>query len=825
MLYDHKKIEKKWQSVWEKENTFAAHEHDSEYGEKFYSLETFPYPSAAGLHVGHPEGYTAEDIQARYLRMKGKNVLYTMGWDAFGLPTENYAIKIGKSPKEVAADNIANFKRQVKMFGFSYDWSREINTSDQSYYRWTQWLFLQLYKNGLAYFAEAPVNWCPSCKTVLANEQVEDGKCERCKTLVEQKMMKQWFLKITGTDPKGKNGAYPERLLTELEGLDWPEPTKVRQREWIGKSEGAEIEFIIKDHASSIKIFTTRPDTLFGATYMVLAPEHELIQKLKPQIKNWEEVETYIEQTRRKTELERKIEEKEKTGVKLEGVDAINPANQETIPIFIADYVLMGYGTGAIMAVPAHDKRDFAFAKKFNLPIRQVISSSVGESAEVVTESYEGEGNLINSEMFDGLSNDEAKHKITKSVEGKPTLQYKLRDWLVSRQRYWGAPIPMIECSECGWVPVPEKDLPVLLPDDVDFRPTGVPPLASSEKFINANCPKCGKPAKRSAETLDTFVDSSWYYLRYTDPTNDQAFAEPTKIEYWMPVDLYIIGAEHTVLHLLYSRFITKALHDLGYLSFDEPFKKLRHIGLILGADGQKMSKSRGNVVNPDEVVEVYGADTFRLYEMFLGPLNDFKPWSTENIAGVRRFLERVWHIVVESGSRNSELSMSDEQSKEFEWWNAKTIKKVTEDIEAFRYNTAISAMMEFVNYLYTVRDIAYVRKDEALQNFLRLLYPFAPHITSELWEIKFATAGFIWDQPWPTYNPDNLTTETYTVAIQINGKLRGTITVAHGISEEEIITAAKNEPNVMKWLVGRKTIKTVVVPNKLVNFVIGDAN
>ena len=924
MRYDHKAVEKKWQSFWEKEKTFAAH--DEARGERCYVLDMFPYPSAQGLHVGHPEGYTATDIYCRYIRMKGVNVLHPMGWDAFGLPTENYAIKIKRNPKEVAAENIDNFRRQVKSLGFSYDWSRELNTSDPSYYKWTQWLFLKFYEKGLAYRKEAPVIWCPSCQTVLANEQVVGGACERCHSMVEQKEMAQWFLKITD---------YAERLLKNLEGLDWPQAIIEMQKNWIGRSEGATIEFAIRNSQFAISIYTTRLDTIFGATYVVLAPEHELLIKLKPQITNWADVEKYIAKARRKTELERKVEEKEKTGVRLEGVMAINPANKERIPIFIADYVLASYGTGAIMAVPAHDKRDFEFAIKYELPIRQVIKpKNISKSVVVGTtvrdglkeelhkkaisfevglsrnkrehiriflrddqindyikivqnylndnawveiigyrniflsrdrviddflskgreifeeckrleplvrddkniwemlESnlfyqgfvcYEGAGMVVNSGEYDGLDSEEAKWKMVKKIGGNRTVHYKLRDWLISRQRYWGAPIPIIYCDPpaggCGIMPVPEKDLPVLLPDDVDFRPTGESPLARSKSFHKVKCPKCGQLARRENDTMDTFVDSSWYFLRFADSHNDKEPFNKEKVKHWLPVNLYVGGAEHAVMHLLYVRFFTKVLVDLGYIDFQEPFLKLRNQGLILGEDGQKMSKSRGNVISPDEVVAVYGADTLRLYEMFMGPLEDAKPWNTQSIAGARRFLERVWHIVLEPTSDGATASTA-EQEQELRYWSARTIKKVTEDIESFHFNTAISALMEFVNFLYGLREVETPLKDEARQTLLLLVYPFAPHITCELWQEAFPAAGYIWEEPWLEYDPEALQTDTVTIVIQVNGKLRGNIICQTGAGDEEINKLAKAEPNVAKWLEGKKIIKTIVKSGKLVNFV-----
>ena len=814
MRYDHKAVEKKWQKFWEENKTFVAN--DEAESERQYVLDMFPYPSAEGLHVGHPEGYTATDIYCRYLRMTGVNVLHPMGWDAFGLPTENYAIKLKRNPKEAAAENIDNFRRQIKSLGFSYDWAREINTSDPAYYKWTQWLFLKLYEKGLACRKEAPVNWCPSCQTVLANEQVVNGLCERCKTAVMQKMMAQWFFKITD---------YAERLLNDLAGLDWPAAIIDMQKNWIGKSEGAIVSFLIPNSQFLIPVFTTRLDTIFGATYVVLAPEHELIEKLREKITNWSEVEKYIEEAQRKTELERKVEEKEKSGVKLEGIAAINPANKERIPIFIADYVLMGYGTGAIMAVPAHDERDWKFAKKFNLPIRIVICSNYPEPTCPVLESaYVGEGHLVDSGDFNGLSSAAARIKIAEHLNAKFAVQYKLRDWLISRQRYWGAPIPVVYCDSpaggCGIVPVPEKDLPVLLPDDVDFRPTGESPLTRSKSFHKVNCPVCGQPARRESDTMDTFVDSSWYFLRYADPKNKQEPFSKDKVKHWLPVNLYVGGAEHAVMHLLYVRFFTKVLYDLGYIHFSEPFLKLRNQGLVLGEDGQKMSKSRGNVISPDEIVAVYGADTLRLYEMFMGPLEDAKPWNTQSIAGARRFLERVWHIVLESTPQGEAAKATAEQEQDLRYWSAKTIKKVTDDIESFHFNTAISALMEFVNFLYSLREVAAPLKDEARQALLLLLYPFAPHITSELWHVAFPEAGYIWEEPWLKYDPEALQTDTVTVVVQVNGKLRGNIVCQAGAGDEEIVNIAKLEPNVAKWLNGRKIVKTIVKSGKLVNFV-----
>jgi len=827
--YSHKSVEPKWQKLWDEKHTWAAPPKPK--GEHCYVLDMFPYPSAQGLHVGHPEGYTATDIYSRYLRMKGVGVLHPMGWDAFGLPAENYAIKTGRHPREVTWENIDTFRRQIKSLGFSYDWSREVNTADPSYYRWTQWLFLQLYNQGLAYRKEAPVNWCPSCQTVLANEQVVNGECERCHSQVEQRQMAQWFFKIT---------AYAEALLKDLDGLDWPQPILDMQKNWIGKSEGALVKFPIFNSQFLIEVFTTRLDTIFGATYMVLAPEHELVQQLKGQIKNWDEVKTYVERTKKKTELERKAEAKDKTGVKLEGVEAINPANQEHIPIFIADYVLTSYGTGAIMAVPAHDERDFEFAKKFNLPVINVIRPNVvrvvavggslkdfdttGETDKKLNRILKGEevyvgndGVLVNSGEFNGLDFETAVKKIAPKIGAKLTTQYRLRDWLISRQRYWGAPIPIIYCNPpaggCGAIPVPEKDLPVELPMDVDFRPTGESPLQRSKSFHQVKCPKCGQPARRESDTMDTFVDSSWYFLRYVDPQNTKAAFDAKKLKQWLPVDFYVGGAEHAVMHLLYARFITKALHDLGYVHFKEPFLKLRNQGLILGEDGQKMSKSRGNVVNPDEIVEQYGADTLRLYEMFMGPLEDVKPWNTKSIIGLRRFLERVWQLALSPGQTGS--SSGPVLSPVV----ARTIKKATEDIESFRFNTAIAAFMEFANIL--VVTPASEARQAAVRTLLILLYPFAPHITSELWE-KLGAPGKVWEQPWPQYDKAALKVVEVTITIQVNGKVRGIVNCPVDASENEVAKSAQALPAVARHLSGQTIKRTIYVPGKIVNFVVG---
>ncbi len=802
--YDHKKIEKKWQKYWEENKTFRALEDPEK--KKYYVLDMFPYPSNDGLHVGHPEGYTATDIYSRYFRMHGYNVLHPMGWDAFGLPAENYAIKKGIHPAEITEKNITNFRRQIQSLGFSYDWDREINTSSPKYYKWTQWLFLELYKKGLAYKKKASVNWCTSCQTVLANEQVVQGACERCGSAVIQKELSQWFFKVT---------EYADELLECLDELDWPEPIKLAQKNWIGRSEGAQIEFRIQNSEFRITVFTTRPDTLFGATYLVLAPEHPIIKNQEYRIKNTEEVGAYILQTKKKSELERTHLAKEKTGVQLQGVSAINPATGKEIPIWIADYVIGSYGTGAIMAVPAHDQRDFEFAKKFNLPIQIVVCPHYpAPTCPVLDEAFEGRGHLVESGDFTGMPSEEAKRAITEFVGGIKKIQYKLRDWLISRQRYWGAPIPIIYCDSCGEVPVPEIELPVTLPIDVDFKPTGESPLTRSTSFHTVTCPQCGKAARRESDTMDTFVCSSWYYLRYTSPhACDEPFIKEIT-DYWLPVDMYVGGAEHAVLHLLYARFITKALRDSGTIQFGEPFVRLRNQGLILGEDGEKMSKSRGNVVNPDEIIEVYGADTMRLYEMFMGPFEDAKPWSTKSIIGSRRFLEKVWAIGeriknqetrITEGAKNLPLEKKVHQ----------TIKKVTEDSKNFKFNTAISSLMILANAFQDEKGHIPVI---LYSQFLLLLAPFAPHIAEELWSLLgHDTLAY---QPWPSYDPAILEEKMATLIIQIDGKIRDRIELSKDASEEAVRTHVLTREVVKKWIEGKKIGRIVVVQGKLVNIV-----
>lgn len=933
-VYDHKKIEKKWQERWAEEKTYQTAEDESK--EKRYILDMFPYPSGEGLHVGHPKGYIATDIYSRYSRMNGYTVLHPMGWDAFGLPAENYAIKNKVHPREAVEKNIARYKSQLQKIGLDYDWEREINTTDPEYYKWTQWIFLQLFKKGLAYESHEPINWCPSCKTGLANEDVEGGRCERCDTFVEKKPLRQWVLKITD---------YAERLLTDIDELTkWPEHIKELQRNWIGKSEGAEIEFSIVDHDEKITVFTTRPDTLFGATYMVLAPEHPLLEKLKSNIQNWSEVDAYRHEAENKGEIERTAEGKEKTGVKLEGILAINPANNEKISIFVADYVLGYYGTGAIMAVPAHDERDFQFAEKYHLPIRQVIippkekfegawalvetkngtflfqkrdgnakkdpykiapfggmrdegedifsclirelkeelsfefskeqvkflvasdgidtdtkketpflalfhtagvdpgQVHLGDEGEAIVEMtledalaseevteptknairyflgkeelpgvYAGEGEMINSGECDGMESGEAKNRITECVGGKKKAQYKLRDWVFSRQRYWGEPIPLIHCERCGVVAVPEKDLPVELPKVEHYEPTGTgeSPLATIEEWVNTKCPTCGAPAKRETNTMPQWAGSSWYYLRYSEPNNNERFAGEEKEKYWMPVDMYVGGAEHATRHLIYARFWHKFLFDNGFVSTNEPFTALKSQGLIYGADGRKMSKRWGNIVNPDEVIDTYGADTLRLYEMFLGPFADTAAWNTESIIGPRRFLEKVWRVAG---------MVSGKEPDALEPLLHATIKKVSEDISAFRFNTAVSAMMIFMNEAEQSGGLS----RESLAMFLKLLAPFAPHVAEELWRGIFGEKKSIHLSTWPKYDTAKIVTGIYTITVQINGRVRDTFEADHELSEDEAREEALAREKIRKWTNGKDIQKVIYVKNKLLNIVLG---
>ncbi len=802
MSYNHKKIEKKWQDYWLENRTFRAT--DDRDKPKFFAMPMFPYPSGAGLHVGHPKSYTAVDIVARMKRMQGYNVLHPMGWDAFGLPAEQYALDTGNNPAEFTEKNIQNFKRQIISLGLSYDWDREVNTTDPKYYKWTQWIFIKLYEKGLAYIDEVPVNWCPALGTVLANEEVIDGKSERGGHPVIRKPMKQWMLKIT---------EYAERLLEDLDELDWPESIKEMQRNWIGRSEGAEVTFTIDGHDETFKVFTTRPDTLFGATYAVFAPEHPLVKKITtPEQK--EEVERYIEEVQTKSDLERTDLAKEKTGV-FTGAYAVNPVNGEKIPIWIADYVLVTYGTGAIMAVPAHDQRDYEFAKKFNLPIREVVAGG-----NIEEEAYTGDGVHINSGFLDGLNKEEAIEKMIEWLEekgvGKRKVQYKLRDWLFSRQRYWGEPIPIIHWEDGTMSTVPEDELPLLLPEMDEIKPsgTGESPLANAKDWLEVVDPETGKKGRRETNTMPQWAGSCWYYLRYIDPDNDECIADPEKLKYWLPVDLYIGGAEHAVLHLLYARFWHKVLYDLGVVPTKEPFKKLVNQGMILGENNEKMSKSKGNVVNPDDIIESHGADTLRLYEMFMGPLEASAPWSTQGLDGSRRFLDRIWRLFVnEDGTLSDKIV--DKESDELEKVYHQTVKKVTEDYEGLHFNTAISQLMVFVNEAYKANEIpkAYA------EGFVKLLSPVCPHIAEELWE-KFGHDGTITYEPWPEYDEDKLVDDEIEIVIQINGKVRAKKKVPADISKEELEETAKADETIQKQLEGKTIRKVIVVPGKLVNIV-----
>jgi leucyl-tRNA synthetase len=797
--YDHQEIERKWQKKWAKEKAWVAKEDPK--ADARYHLVMFPYPSGAGLHVGHVESYAALDILTRRARMQGKNVLFPIGYDAFGLPAENYAVKTGTHPAETTKAAIENFRKQMMSLGLSFDWSREISTADPAYYKWTQWLFLLLYKNDLAYRAKASVNWCPTDNTVLANEQVVNGCCERCGATVVQKELEQWFFRIT---------TYADKLLAGLDTLDWPERIKAMQRNWIGKSEGVEIEFRgTQDKKEfSIPVFTTRPDTLFGVSYVVLAPEHPLVDELTlPEFR--EAMLAYRDQARKKSELERTQLEKDKAGVFI-GAYVKHPLTGKDVPVWISDYVLVTYGTGAVMGVPAHDERDFAFAKKYDLPIKWVIASP-NQDDRVAGKAYTDAGTLVNSGMFDGLMSGEAKTAIAVELEskglGKRVTNFRVRDWLVSRQRYWGAPIPIVWCEDDGAVPVEPKQLPVELPMDADFKPTGESPLARSKSFQKVKCPKCGKAARRESDTMDTFVDSSWYFLRYCDPKNDDAFADETKLRYWLPVDLYVGGAEHAVLHLLYARFFCYALKDLGYLEFDEPFLKLRNQGLILGPDGEKMSKSKGNVVNPDDIVREYGADALRMYEMFMGPLEDAKPWDTKGLVGVRRFLDKAWH---------AREKLGDVKDAELEKALHKTVKKVSDDLDQLKFNTAISALMVCVNAFGAAEKIP----EDLFQTFVILLAPFAPHLAEELWT-ECGRKGSVFAERWPTADERFLKDDIVKVAVSVNGKVRGTIEIAPDLPQEEALARALATENVAKHLEGRKPTKVVYVPGRMINIVL----
>lgn len=785
MRYDPSKIESKWHEFWDEK---GLHSTPSEPGSsKYYVLDMFPYPSGDGLHVGHVEGYTATDIYSRYKRMRGYDVLHPMGWDAFGLPAENYAIKTGVPPKDTTEKAISNFKAQIRRLGLSYDWDREIGTHTPEYYKWTQWMFLMLYENQWAYKSKANVNWCSSCKTVLANEQVIQGTCERCKEAVTQKELDQWFFKIT---------EFVDDLIKDLDGLDWPESTKINQLNWIGRSYGSALRFKISEAELSLDVFTTRPDTLFGATYMVVSPEHGMAADLVSKTENKEEVQRYIEEARNRTELERTVDSKDKTGVELKGVKAENPATGEMIPVYIADYVLAHYGTGAIMAVPAHDERDHDFAKKHGLEIREVIKGD--------GEVYTGEGELVNSGEFDGMRSEDARKAITEHVNGKVKTTYRLRDWLISRQRYWGAPIPVVYDPNGDPHPVPKEHLPWMLPTDVEFKPTGTSPLAESKELFDRTEQIFGEGWTPEVDTMDTFVCSSWYYLRYSDPRNEEKFASKKAIGKWLPVDMYVGGAEHTVLHLLYARFFTKALHRTGHVGFREPFLRLRHPGRILAGDGKKMSKSLGNVVNPDEEIEKHGADAVRMYEMFVGPFEDTKPWNTQNITGITRFLDKVW--------RSYDMIKDDEGMRKTVH---RTVKKVTDDVEGFHFNTAISQLMIAFNEIEKNKAVS---KEDYLV-LLRLLAPFAPHITEELWEMCGMEPS-IHEQKWPEYDEDLLEDETFQLVVQVNGKVRDIVTASRAISQDQAMELAMQREKVQKWVADNEPSRVVFVPGKLINFI-----
>lgn len=798
--YNPKEIEKKWQNYWDEHKTFKTD--DDLNKKKFYALVEFPYPSGQGLHVGHARPYTALDVVSRKRRLQGEQVLFPMGWDAFGLPTENYAIKNKIHPKKVTLDNIKNFKRQLKSIGFSFDWDREIDTTDPEYYKWTQWIFLQLFKHGLAYKQEMPINWCPSCKVGLANEEVVGGCCERCGTEVVRKVKSQWMLKITD---------YAEKLLEGLDEVDFIERVKTQQRNWIGKSVGADVKFKLKDLDEELEIFTTRPDTIFGATYMVISPEHPLIQKYRDRIENINDVDKYIEEVSKKSDFERTELSTNKTGVELKGIHAINPANGKEIPVWTSDYVLMTYGSGAIMAVPAHDTRDFEFATKFGLEIVQVIDSKDSKELPMVEKEN---CTVINSDFLNGLSVKEASEKIIKFLEdkhiGEKKTNYKLRDWVFSRQRYWGEPIPIIHCDKCGYVPMDEKDLPLRLPEVENYEPShdGESPLSHMDSFVNTTCPVCGGPAKRETDTMPQWAGSSWYFLRYIDPHNHEVLADPKLLDHFLQVDWYNGGMEHTTLHLLYSRFWHRFLYDIGVVPTKEPYKKRTSHGMILGSNSEKMSKSRGNVINPDDIVNEYGADTLRTYEMFMGDFEKAAPWSTNGVKGARRFLDRVYGL--------AEL-INDESgySKNLESLIHKTIKKVTDDYETLKFNTAIAALMSLVNEFYAQGSIT--KKD--YETLLILLNPVAPHITEE--QFHEVIGGYLNEAKWPTYEEDMLVDDEVEIPVQFNGKVRFKVVVPKEATEEEVFAKAEATEDFKNWLEDKKIVKKIYVKGKILNIVI----
>ncbi|MCL5411483.1 MAG: leucine--tRNA ligase [Patescibacteria group bacterium] len=807
--YNPQEIEKKWQKIWEEHKLYKTPDKSDK--PKYYTLVMFPY-SSGDLHIGHWYNFAPTDVFARFKRMNGFNVMEPIGFDSFGLPAEGAAIKRGIHPADWTKENIANMEKQLQSMGAIYDWSREIISSEPYYYKWTQWMFLQLYKADLAYKAKVPANWCPSCQTVLANEQVVDGVCWRCSSVVERRELEQWLFRIT---------KYADELLDDVEALDWPEKTKTMQKNWIGRSEGVEINFpVISNKKGDIKeqltVFTTRPDTIFGVTFMVISPEHPKLSSFVIQ-ENKEAVSNYIEEVKKKSELERVALEKDKTGV-FTGSYCENPLSRVKVPIYVADYVLMSYGSGAVMGVPAHDQRDWDFAKKYHLDIVEVI-----RGGDVANEAYTESGEMANSDQFNGLDSKEAKKRISDYIEkehlGKRKINYHLRDWLVSRQRYWGAPIPIIYCEKCGLVSVPETDLPVLLPYDVDFTPKGKSPLATNSEFVNTKCPTCGGKATRETDTMDTFVCSSWYYLRYPNPDLEDKPFDTDLISYWLPVDTYVGGAEHTVLHLLYSRFFTKALKDFGYLKFGEPFKTLRHQGIILGPDGQKMSKSKGNIINPDELVKAYGADTVRTYLCFMGPYDQGGPWNPKGIEGIYRFLTRVWILT----NKQKDIFSAQELTVEERRFMAKTVKKVTDDLTCFRFNTAVAAIMEWFNFLRGKKTVY----GEEIKNLIILISPFAPHLAEEIWQIVFNSAKefepklSVHNQLWPAYIKQHLEEKEVWVVVQVNGKLRDRLLVAVGTSKEDIQKLAEGSPKVSKFLKDKVLCDIVYVSNRLINFVV----
>lgn len=807
-MYNHQEIEKKWREKWAQDETYKTKTDETR--PKYYILDMFPYPSGVGLHVGHPKGYIATDIFARLKMMQGFNVLHPMGFDAFGLPTENYAIKNKIKPQKATHDNIATYKKQLSVLGFSYDWAREVNTTDPKYYKWTQWTFLQMFKKGLAFESNEPINWCPSCKTGLANEDLENGHCERCGTLVIQKPLRQWVLRITD---------YADRLLEDLERLpQWEESTKEMQRNWIGRSEGAEIDFTIKDSSRKIKVFTTRVDTIFGCTYLVLAPENDLVGELKGEIKNWSDVNAYVEECKNKTDLQRTDLNKEKTGVRLKGVKAINPFNQEEIDVFLADYVLNSYGTSAVMAVPAHDERDFEFAHKFGLRIKAVVFPE-GENEFDGKYAFISDGFLHNSGEFTGLSSEKARKKmiswLMENELGAKKVNFKIKDWVFSRQRYWGEPIPLIHCPKCGVVPVPEEELPLVLPAVESYEPTdnGESPLAAIASWVNTKCPKCGGEAKRETNTMPQWAGSCWYYLRYIDPKNDKFLVDKKLEKYWSPVDFYVGGAEHATRHLIYARFWHKFLFDIGVVNYDEPFVKFKHVGLIMGEDGRKMSKRWGNVINPDEIVLKYGADALRVYEMFMSPFDQACSWNTNGLIGTRKFLEKIVAL--------GEIDKFQEV-KEIKALLHKTIKKVGEDIEGFYFNTAVSALMILVNAIVEEKNkiFALPLSQEDFLKLLTILAPFAPHLGEDL-AAKQGIKVSIFDLPWPKYDENLIKDENVNLVIQVNGKLRANLMVARIVSEKEVMVLVRESEALKKWFENKEIIKTIFVPGKLLNIVL----